>query len=65
MMFHCSLCKQPFNDSHAPDLCRDNLINDIVDDLDDIRNLSIIKKILEYIKSLTDTTNKIEDFMDY
>ena len=64
-MFRCSLCKQPFNDTHHPNLCRDNLINDIVDELDDIRCLSIIKKILDYIKSLTDEANKLSDFMDY
>lgn len=64
-MFQCSLCNQPFNDTHHPDKCRDNLINEIVDELYDIRCLSIIKKILEYIKSLTDTANKISDFMDY
>ena len=65
MMFHCSLCKQPFADTHHPDKCRDNLINDIVDDLDDIRCLSIIKKILDYIKQFTDETNKLSDFMNY
>ena len=64
-MFRCSLCKQTFNDTHHPNLCRDNLINEIVDELDDIRNLSIIKKILDYIKGLTDTANKLSDFMDY
>jgi len=64
-MFQCSLCKQPFNDTHHPDKCRDNLINDIVDELDDIRCLSIIKKILDYIKSFTDEINKLEDFIDY
>ncbi len=64
-MFRCSLCKQPFNDTHHPNLCRDNLINEIVDDLDDIRNLSILKKILDYIKQFTDTANKLSDFMDY
>ena len=64
-MFRCSLCKQPFNDTHHPNLCRDNLINEIVDDLDDIRNLSILKKILDYIKQFTDEANKLSDFMDY
>lgn len=64
-MFHCSLCKQPFIDCHHPNLCRDYLINEIVDDLDDIRNLSILKKILDYIKSLTDTANKLSDFLNY
>lgn len=56
-MFVCSLCKQPFNDIHHPDKCRDNLINDIVDELDDIRFLSIIKKILDYIKQFTQIIN--------
>ncbi len=64
-MFQCSLCDAKFNDNHHPDICRDNLLNTIVDELDDIGSLSIIKKILDYIKSLTDTANKIEDFMDY
>ena len=63
-MFQCILCKQPFNNTHHPNLCRDNLINEIVDELDNIRNLSIIKKILEYIKSLIDEVNKINDFID-
>ncbi len=65
MMFNCSLCKQPFTDTHHPDKCRDNLINDIVDDLDDIRCLSILRTILDYIKTFTDEINKIKDFMDY
>ena len=64
-MFQCSLCDARFNDNHPADICRDNLLNDIIDELDDIRCLSIIKKILDYIKSLTDTTNMISDFMDY
>jgi hypothetical protein len=64
-MFQCSLCKQPFADTHHPDKCRDNLINEIVDELDDIRCLSIIKKILDYIKQFTDEINKLEDFIDY
>lgn len=64
-MFECSLCNQPFIDTHHPDKCRDNLINDIVDELDDIRCLSIIKKILDYIKPFTDEINKVNDFIDY
>ncbi len=64
-MFRCSLCNERFDDTHHPDRCRDNLINEIVDEIDDIRCLSIIKKILDYIKSFTDTINKINDFMDY
>lgn len=58
-MFTCSLCKQPFIDMHHPDKCRDNLINDIVDELDDIRCLSIIKKILDYIKIFTNEINEL------
>jgi hypothetical protein len=56
-MFQCSLCKQSFTNTHHPDKCRDNLINDIVDELDDIRFLSIIKQILDYIKSFTQIIN--------
>ena len=62
MMFNCSLCKQPFADTHHPDKCRDNLMNEIIDELDDIRCLSIVKRILDYIKSFTDEINKINDF---
>lgn len=58
-MFTCSLCKQPFIDMHHPDFCRDNLINDIVDELDDVRCLSIIKKILDYIKIFTNEINEL------
>ena len=64
-MFRCSLCDERFNHIHHQDRCRNNLINEIVDELDDIRCLSILKKILDYIKGLTDTANKISDFMDY
>ena len=53
-MYCCSLCKQNFIDTHHPDFCRDNLMNEIVDELDDVECLSIIKKILDYIKTFTD-----------
>jgi hypothetical protein len=64
-MFRCNLCNERFNHIHHQDRCRDNLINEIVDDLDDIRNLSILKKILDYIKQFTDTVNQLSDFMNY
>ncbi len=50
-MYQCILCKQTFINTHHPNLCRDYLINEIVDDLDNIHNLSIIKKVLDFIKT--------------
>lgn len=64
-MFQCSLCKQKFNDTHHPDYCRDVLMNDIVDELYDIQCLSILKKILDYIKQFTNEINELSDFMNY
>ena len=59
MMYYCSLCKQPFIDTHHPDFCRDNLMNEIVDELDDVECLSIIKKILDYIKGFNNEINEL------
>ena len=64
-MFQCSLCDAKFNDNHHIDICRDNLLNEIVDELDDIRCLSIIKKILDYIKIFTNEINDLSDFINY
>ena len=58
-MFQCSLCDARFNDNHPADICRDNLLNDIIDELDEIRCLSIIKKILDYIKIFTNEINEL------
>ena len=51
MYYECSLCKAHFEEIHHYQKCRDNLWNDIVDELDEVQCLSVLKNILEIIKS--------------
>ena len=49
-MFRCSLCNMIFTETHHEDICRDNLLDLIYDELDNIKCKSILKNILEIIR---------------